>query len=205
MIVEDGPRFREMLTRAIREMDFDPHPVTNAESAIKLLQQETVEIAMVDLGLPGMPGLDLCQYLRDHYPSVQIIILTGYGDLDAAKQAIRLDVVDFLTKPCDHNELEVALDRALRKSIPNDNATRDQSGWEREDTPTESTGNTDDTNPHDGHQQTIEQLERRHILDAIKRNNGNRALAAKELGISVRTLYYRLSRYKVLDRFDDDR
>lgn len=203
LIVEDGARFREMLTRAIREMDFEPHPVDSAESAIKLLGKEPVEIAMVDLGLPGMPGLELCHYLRNHYPAVQIIILTGYGDLHAAKQAIRLDVVDFLTKPCDHKELEVALDRALRKIQHNDNKDPDPSRWTPEDIA--SSNYTGDTDVHNAHQLTIEQLERQHIQDAIKRNNGNRAMAAKELGISVRTLYYRLSRYKVLDGIDIDR
>lgn len=180
LIVEDGSRFRGMLVRAVREMGFDPRPVDCAESAIDSLETEPAEIAMVDLGLPGMSGLDLCRHLRERFPSVQIVILTGFGDLDAAKQAIRLDVVDFLTKPCDHGELETALGRALNR-----HATRGRESA-------------------DGHAQTIEQIERRHILDAIERNDGNRSKAAKELGISVRTLYYRLSRYKTLERFDPE-
>lgn len=205
MIIEDGARFRKMLTLAVREMEFVPRPVDCAESAIASLEEEPVEIAMVDLGLPGMSGLDLCRYLREHFPLIQIIILTGYGDLDAAKQAIRLDVVDFLTKPCDHNELEMALDHALRRSTPTHAELSDQSGWAREGTTPIRNDNGVDTDACDGAERTIEQLERQHILDAIKRNNGNRAAAANELGISVRTLYYRLSRYKMLDRFETDR
>jgi len=205
MIIEDGARFRKMLTLAVREMEFVPRPMDCAESAIASLEKEPVEIAIVDLGLPGMSGLELCKYMREHFPSIQIIILTGYGDLDAAKQAIRLDVIDFLTKPCDHNELEVSLDRALRRSTPTHLKLADQSGWPRENTTQISNGNGVDTDTLDGAERTIEQLERRHILDAIKRNNGNRAAAANELGISVRTIYYRLSRYKMLDRFKTDR
>lgn len=193
LIVEDIARFREMLARAIREMEFEPRPVESAELAIELLESEPVEIAMVDLGLPGMPGLELRQHLRTHHPAVQIIILTGFGDLEAAKQAIRLDVVDFLTKPCDLGELEVALDRALRRfASAGDHAAAT-------DTPPELDVGTQQQ------EQTIEALERQHIREALKRNNGNRAKTAQELGISVRTLYYRISRYKMQDEFKQHR
>jgi len=197
MIVEDGKRFREMLTCAIDEMEFHPRPVESAEKAIESLEAETVEIAIVDLGLPAMSGLELCQYLRQHNPSIQIIILTGYGDLDAAKQAIRLDVVDFLTKPCDHNELEIALDRALRRSQPTPKLPKltDQEPAKQDPV---------SINPNGAHEMTIEELERRHILIALERYNGNRAIAAQELGISIRTLYYRLNRYKALNTFKRD-
>jgi len=184
-----------MLTRAVAEMDFDPRPVADAEQALRSLRREPAEIALVDLGLPGMSGLDLCRRLREDWPEVQIIILTGYGDLDAAKQAIRLDVVDFLTKPCDHRELEIALDRALRRSP----ASKDTVGDAPEQAPS-----SDDPEGINARGMTIEQLERRHILDALRRNHGNRDMTARELGISLRTLYYRLSRYKVLDGLWDD-
>jgi len=204
MIIEDGARFREMLTRAVREMEFEPRAMDCAESAIESLEEEPVEIAMVDLGLPGMSGLDLCRYLHEHFPSIQVIILTGYGDLDAAKQAIRLDVVDFLTKPCDHGELEVALDRALRRGTDPSKSGVESIDWEGANDGAQESDSDSKTDTGTAHERTIEQLERRHILEAIKRNNGNRAMAARELGISVRTLYYRLSRYKVLDRFGSD-
>ncbi len=198
LIVEDGSRFRQMLTRAIGGMGFDPRPVDCAEAAIPALEDEITEIALVDLGLPGMSGLELCRYLRKHFPSVQIVILTGFGDLEAAKQAIRLDVVDFLTKPCDHRELRTALERALERHA---DAARHPDG--EAGTPP-GTGGKTAGDLSEKRAQTIEQIERRHILDAIERNNGNRSKAAKELGISVRTLYYRLSRYKTLGQLDPE-
>ena len=116
LIVEDVPRFREMLLRTVRDMDFVPRGVEGWEEGLREQEEEPVEIALVDLGLPGMSGLEFCEKVRKKWHDIQLIILTGYGDLDAAKQAIRLDVVDFLTKPCEHSEMEVALDRALRRS-----------------------------------------------------------------------------------------
>jgi len=167
-------------------MDFVPRGVESGEEGLRALEEEPVEIALVDLGLPGMSGLEFCEKVRKKWNDIQLIILTGYGDLDAAKQAIRLDVVDFLTKPCEHSEMEVALDRALRRSQQladevNINADALESVEEAKK-----------------HAQTIEQIERKHILDALQRNDGNRTKTAKELGISVRTLYYRLNQYKIL-------
>ena len=186
LIVEDVPRFREMLLRTVRDMDFVPRGVESGEEGLRTLEEEPVEIALVDLGLPGMSGLEFCEKVRKKWNDIQLIILTGYGDLDAAKQAIRLDVVDFLTKPCEHSEMEVALDRALRRS---------------HQLPDEVNINADaleSSKAAQKHTQTIEQIERKHILDMLQRNDGNRTKTAKDLGISVRTLYYRLNQYKIL-------
>jgi DNA-binding NtrC family response regulator len=183
LIVEDEPRLREVLGRAVREMEFIVDSVPSGEAAVACLEPAPHDIVVVDLNLPGMHGLDLCALVRSRWPTTQLIILTGYGDLDAAKKAMRLDVVDFLTKPCALNDLEVALDRALRRrrhhivarvedeAIPADPAGADEAS-------------------------TLDEVERRHILDALARHDGNRARAAEELGISVRTLYYRLSAYE---------
>ena len=106
LIVEDEPRLRDMLVRAIRDMEFTVTAAPTAEVAIDLLAGEVVDIVLSDLNLPGMHGLEFCEHVRRTWPEIQLLILTGYGDLEVAKKAIRLDVVDFLTKPCPLGELE---------------------------------------------------------------------------------------------------
>lgn len=193
LIVEDIPRLREMLTRAIRDMDFTPLAVESGEAGIAALEQEPADIALVDLSLPGMNGLEFCEHVHRCWEDTQLVILTGYGDLDAAKQAIRLDVVDFLTKPCTLGELEAALGRAMRQKHASARL-RAPAAFEGAPSPEpERTGPTDT--------RTIEEVEREHILDTLARNNGNRAKTAKELGISLRTLYYRLSTYESRGEF----
>jgi DNA-binding NtrC family response regulator len=115
LIVEDETRLREMLTRAVREMGFTPVGASTAEAALREAESRTFDILILDLNLPGMSGLDMLERLRQSQPDIQVIILTGFGDLDAARHAIRLDVVDFLTKPCALGTLEEALDRARRR------------------------------------------------------------------------------------------
>jgi two-component system response regulator RegA len=112
-----------------------------------------------------------------------VVILTGFGDLEAAKKAIRLDVVDFLTKPCSLAELETALGRASARRLQRvDRDSAPQSSM-----PAES-----------GTPMLLEELERKHILATLQRHAGNRAETATELGISLRTLYYRLGEYQRL-------
>jgi len=116
-----------------------------------------------------------------------VIVLTGFGDLDAARKAIHLDVVDFLSKPCALGDLEIALDRArsrLRKfsepELPEPEEEPKLEFTPRETSPAVS----------------LEDVERQTILAALEKNNGNRNATAAELGISLRKLYYRLAQYQ---------
>ena len=117
LLVEDESRLRDMLTRAIHEMGFVPTAAPQAEAALRHLDQRGdrgFDILIVDLNLPGIGGLELLEQVRSRWPLTQAIILTGFGDLEAAKQAIRLDVVDFLSKPCPLGELLHHAQKALR-------------------------------------------------------------------------------------------
>ena len=115
---------------------------------------------------------------------------------ESARQAIHLEVVEFLTKPASLGDLERALDRAVRKLsaappvIPpemlNDDEDDDESSGI--DVPTDA--------PAGAAGKTLEEVERQHILAALARNAGNRTATALELGISRRTLYYKLEEYQ---------
>jgi len=189
LIVEDETRLREMLTRAVREMGFAPTVAGSGETALRCADNREFDILILDLNLPGMSGLDMLHRLRQSQPDIQVIILTGFGDLDAARRAIHLDVVDFLTKPCALGSLELALDRARRrrfKTVEPDLPIPDPEPEPMRFMPPE---------PVDG-TLSLEELEQRHILAVLEKNHGNRSATAAELGISVRKLYYRLGQYQ---------
>jgi len=188
LIVEDEPRLRAMLVRALQDMEFTASAVGSAEEGLRRLEQEESDIVLTDLNLPGMGGLELCRVVRERWPGRQLIILTGYGDLDAAKQAIRMDVADFLTKPCSLSDLEASLDRAVRRRMHQIMPRAIDLSIMQDD---------DAAIPDDSSvPQTLRELEREHILEALRRHDGNRAAAAWELGISERTLYYRIKEYQ---------
>ena len=92
LLVEDEARLREMLLRALAEMGFSPTPAGTAEAAQRVLEREPHGIIILDLNLPLMSGMEFLTAIRQRQADVQVIILTGFGDMDAARKAIHLDV-----------------------------------------------------------------------------------------------------------------
>ncbi len=182
LVVEDEMRMRELLSEVVPEMGFAVEAVRSAEEALRLMERDPREIAVVDLNLPGMEGMEFFAAVHERWPRTQVIILTGFGDLAAARQAIRLEVVDFLTKPCHLGELDVALSRARQR-------------WRESQPLPDVAADPEAAAPSPQDVETLEDVERRHILSALERNDGNRTATAAELGISRRTLHYRLSEY----------
>ena len=113
---------------------------------------------------------------RNSAPAADV---TGFGDLPHAQRAIELGVVAFLTKPCRLGELEQALDRARKRLAP----------------PLPVLDPPPLPVPH-ASPVTLEDLERQHILSLLDQHQGNRTLTAKALGISRRTLQYRIAEYE---------
>src|SRR5690606_13043557 len=115
LIVEDESRMRELLVEVLPRMGFTAAGARTAEEATRMMEAELFDAMILDLQLPMMDGMTFLQKLRQSHPKLPVIILTGHGDLQAAKAAIHLDVVEFLTKPCHLGQIEVALDRARRR------------------------------------------------------------------------------------------
>ena len=176
LVVEDEARMRELLQRVIAGWGFDVAAARSAEEAWRLAGQRPPDVAVLDLNLPGEGGIDFFRRLRERLPNVQGIVLTGFASIEAAKEAIHLDVVEFLTKPFRLDEVERALDRALRRLAP---VTPSILPDLPEHLPPAAAA--------DAAGKTLEEVERDHILAALARNGGNRTATAAELGISRRT------------------
>ncbi|HMQ14968.1 MAG TPA: response regulator [Phycisphaerae bacterium] len=186
LVVEDERRLRELLLKAIPDMGFRTKATASAEAALEAMEDQVHDIVLLDLNLPGMQGMDFFGQLRERWTNTQVVILTGYGDLEAARQAIRLDVADFLTKPASLGEIERSLERARRR-------LRGDSSEPMSENDRSATASMPEP---DAEVRPLKEVERQLILAALDRHHGNRAAAAAELGISVRKLYYRLAEYE---------
>jgi len=182
LVVDDEGRLRDVLTRAIASWGFQVCGARSAEEGLKLAQATKFDVSIVDLNLPGMSGIELFEKLRTEQPDHQVIVLTGFGNLEAARASIRLDVVDFLEKPCPLGELEKSLHRATQRLI--------------RPLPQPIAQTLPEPEESDEPVQKLEDVEREHIISALRRNDGNRTATAQELGISRRTLQYKLSEYQ---------
>jgi DNA-binding NtrC family response regulator len=183
LVVEDEPRMRDLLERALRGWGFTVATARSGEEAARVCEQSAPDVAVLDLNLPGIDGLAFLQRLRERFPAVQGIVLTGFASVEAARQAVHLDVVEFLTKPCHLGELEQAVDRAIKR-LPAPHLPALVAAAASSPPPPGTEG------------MTLEAMEREHILAALERNEGNRTATAQELGISRRTLYYKLEEYQ---------
>jgi DNA-binding NtrC family response regulator len=179
LVVEDEPRMRELLERALVGWGFTVATARSGEEAMRQCESAAPDVVLLDLNLPGIDGLEFFRRLRERYPQVQGIVLTGFGSLESAQQAMHLDMVEFLTKPTHLGDLEKAMDRAMRRLPPPHHALI---------VPAAAPPGTEGL--------TLDELERQHILAALERNNGNRTATAQQLGISRRTLYYKLEEYE---------
>lgn len=113
LIVEDDEAFRRVLGRALQARGFEVRAAASGEEALRLAREESPEYAVVDLKMEGMSGLDVVRELRGIDTSTRTVVLTGYGSIATALQAVHLGAVHYLTKPCDADTLVAALERGL--------------------------------------------------------------------------------------------
>ncbi|TNE48965.1 MAG: response regulator [Deltaproteobacteria bacterium] len=112
LLVDDSDVFRERLARAFRERGFDVRTAANAVEARASAEEDSPEKAVLDLRMPGDSGLQLLQDLKAIDPTIEMIILTGYGSIATTIDAMRLGAVYYLPKPADADDILAAFERA---------------------------------------------------------------------------------------------
>lgn len=118
LVVDDDEAFRSRLVRAFRDRGLEARGACDVEEAIGLARQESPELAVVDLRMPGRSGLDLVRELLAIDPATAVIVLTGYGSIATAVEAIRLGACNYLPKPADADEILAAFERRPGEAAP---------------------------------------------------------------------------------------
>ncbi len=122
LLVDDDASFREVLQTELKRAGFTVESVPDSETALATVESQSFDVALVDLSLPGMPGEELVRELRDRSPATECIVLTGHGTIDNAVRTMKDGAYDFLTKPCNLDELETVIRKAFeRRSLVRQN------------------------------------------------------------------------------------
>jgi len=116
LIVDDEADFREDIAYALQQSGHRVLEAENAEAAVELAQRHPVDVALLDLALPGRDGIETMQALQRIDPVIQFVILTGQGTVESAVEAMREGATDYLTKPAALSELEAIVEKACRTS-----------------------------------------------------------------------------------------
>ena len=114
LLVDDDKNLLRVLTYQIQQAGFDVVPVTSALKALKLLEEQAFGLVLTDLRMPELDGLELLRRIRENDSKMPVIVLTAYGSIDKAVEAIKLGASDFLTKPVEKAEIEHSIAKALR-------------------------------------------------------------------------------------------
>lgn len=115
LIVDDQPSIRYFLSELLVGAGFAATAVESGESALPLLETGQFDVALLDLKMHGMDGLEVMQRIKACSPETQVIIHTGHGSMAAAIEALRQGAHDFLLKPCEPDVIRKSIDAALRK------------------------------------------------------------------------------------------
>lgn len=169
LVVDDDNALRERLARAFADRGLEVVQAPDHETAIAHARQHKFDRAVVDLRMEGVGGLRVLEELRALQPAMQVVIVTGYGSIATAVEAMRLGARDYLTKPANADQILAAFDA------------------DPEAPPSEP----------DYEVPSLAKVEREHIERVLRECNGNISRAARVLGMHRRTLQYKLAKFPV--------
>jgi two-component system response regulator RegA len=173
LLVDDDERLRSRMARAFEQRGYEAQQADGFDSALAVAERESTEYAVVDLRMPGKSGLELVRELHRIDPATKIVVLTGYGSIATALEAVRLGATHYLTKPADVDEVIAAFGRSDSPADP-------------EATPTE--GGAPET-------PSLARVEWEHIQRVLTDCGGNITKASERLGIHRRSLQRKLSKF----------
>jgi DNA-binding NtrC family response regulator len=124
LLVDDEADFLNSLAKRLGKRDFDIATATEGKLAIKAAKKGEFDVAILDMKMPGMDGMELLKILKKKHKFLEIIILTGYGGIDSAVEATKLGAHSYLEKPYDFEKLldvlKEAYESRLRKKFEHD-------------------------------------------------------------------------------------
>lgn len=117
LIVDDEIDMLKLLKRSIgADLDCEIESSLSGEEAIRLIQQKSFDLALVDIRMPGMDGIELLERIRQFDPWLTVVMMTAHGIIEVAVESIKKGAYDFITKPFDHDNLIRLLEKALERS-----------------------------------------------------------------------------------------
>jgi signal transduction histidine kinase len=115
LVIDDEMGPRESL-RMLLKTDFQVHTADCVEAGIKLLKEKQPDTIVMDIRMPGMTGIEGLRKIREIDPHLSVIMLTGFGALETAKEALRLGANDYISKPFDAGEMRQVIGRNVERT-----------------------------------------------------------------------------------------
>jgi len=119
LIVDDEEHFLSSIKKRLEARDFNVFAVDRGEKAIEVAKNNPIDIALVDLKMPGMRGEETLKILKKEHQWMEVVILTGHGSVDSAVECVQDGAYKYLQKPCELDTLLEVLKDAYQKKVMN--------------------------------------------------------------------------------------
>jgi len=117
LIVDDEPDMLHLLKRSLApELDSLIETAESGKKALSALEQGDFDLVLADIKMPEMDGLQLLEQIKRRHPGLTVVMMTAFGQIDTAVEAMKRGAYDFITKPFDHDALVIRLEKALERS-----------------------------------------------------------------------------------------
>jgi two-component system response regulator RegA len=170
LLVDDDEVFRKRLARAFEERGYDTRTADDYDAAVAAARDDSPEYACVDLRMPGQSGLELVRALKEIDPATKVVVLTGYGSIATAIDAVRLGATNYISKPADADDILAAFARGEAPPLEPPDPSYDEAP-------------------------SLARAEWEHINRVLSDCGGNISEAARRLGIHRRSLQRKLQKY----------
>jgi len=169
LVVDDNEIFRERLMQAFTRRGYLSFGAADYDEGLQQASKQSLDLAVVDLRMPGKSGLELVRDMHAAHPQMRITVLTGYGSIATALDAVRLGAVNYLTKPATADEILAAFEPSVPLEV--------EVSEEQLQAP------------------SLARVEWEHIHRVLADCDGNISKAARVLGIHRRSLQRKLAKY----------
>ena len=113
LIIDDEKNIRLTLSQALKAINIETDTASDGEEGLSKLKQKEFGLILLDLRMPGMDGMDVLRRVREIRPDIRVIILTAYGTIESAVEAMKLGAVDFIPKPFSAEEIRNLVTRVM--------------------------------------------------------------------------------------------
>jgi len=115
LLIDEDDEARQTLSAFLEDADYSVLTVADGESGIELCREESPQIIITEIDLPGIDGIEVLKSIKKAYPYSEVIVTSAYNEIENALKSFRLDAADFITKPINNDTLMAALERAKKR------------------------------------------------------------------------------------------
>ncbi len=124
LVVDDEKDFVEMLSLRLNESGQKVIQAYNGQECLDILEEDSIDVVVLDLKMPGMDGIEVLKEIKQRFPLVEVVMLTGHGTAETAVEGMKLGAYDYLLKPADFEELLGKLEAARNRKVEQEERIR---------------------------------------------------------------------------------